>query len=472
MTCQDDKIKNLELHATIVAEKILHSDDILIIHHYDADGIASAAIMAKALQDANKSFSSKALKQMYKDTAKELAELNKFFVFLDFGSSYIDELKETLGNNFVVIDHHQPKAPKTDNILNCWHFNINGSTDASSSTLTYLVAKKISNVEDSAHLAIIGSLGDIQDIDGSLKGLNNLILKEAENKNLIEVKKDIRLYGRFTRPLVQFIAYSLDPILPGLTGNEENTTHFLIENGFELKRNDHWLCYEDLMLEEKQRLATALIVYLRSNEVPEWKITRLIGNVYTLLKESSGPLRDAKEYATLLNACGRNNFSKIGFEICMGDRGYYYKQALSMLVEHRKNIREGLELMLKEGIQEAKNFYYFNAGKRIKDSIIGIVAGMLYSSNVISPTKPIVAFAETDDGFIKVSVRANYELVKKGLNLGLLMRLCCELLDTKAEGGGHQVAAGAKIPREKLQEFIEILDKKLDEQIFRCLEIQ
>jgi len=458
-------INALEESAKGLAMCIIEQEQIAVIHHYDADGIASGAIIIKALQSIGKQVAHRGIKQLYTETIEELKGLSSFFVFTDFGSSHIKELEKAFGNQFVVIDHHQPKYPRSENFLNCWHFGINGTIEASGAALAYLVAKHISEDNCLAPLAIIGAVGDMQDSNEGLLGLNREILLEASESKLIEAKLDLRLYGRFTRPLVQFLTYSTDPIIPNLTGNEENCARFLMERGFELKEDERWLCYEDLSYEEKQKLATELIVYMRSLDVPEWKIARLIGEVYTLLNEPIGPLRDAKEYATLLNACGRNNAIDLGLAVCLGDRNEKYSKALELLAEHRRKLREGLQLIAEEGLQEAKNFYYFNAGKRIKDSLIGVIAGMLYSSAVISNEKPIVAFAEQEDGFVKVSARATQELVTKGLNLGKIMQECCSALGGKAEGGGHQIAAGARIAGESLESFLMLFDKKVEEQL-------
>ena len=461
---RDQKLGALNKKAKALAKKILREQSIAVVHHYDADGIASGAIIAKALQRAGKEVEHIGIKQLYSDTLAEIKKLANFFIFVDFGSSHIKELKEAFKERFVVIDHHLPKYANTENFLNCWHYNINGSYEASGSTLAYLVAKHIGNNYDLSALAIVGSVGDVQDSKGKLSGLNRIVLREAIEKLYVEAKRDLRLYGRFSRPLIQFLAYSTDPIIPFLTGSEENSKRFLLENGFELKRNDHWLSYEELTYGEKQKLVTELILYMSSLGMPEWKIARLVGEVYTLLKEPFGPLRDAKEYATLLNACGRNDAIEIGFDVCLGDREHAYAKALSLLAEHRKKLREGIKLMIEEGVLERRNFYYFNAGSRIKDSLIGIIAGMLYSSGALTQEKPIVALAKQEDGFIKVSARATQELVANGINLAEAMRACCSKLED-AEGGGHDIAAGARIREDSINRFLELLDKKLAEQL-------
>ena len=81
-----------------------------IISHHDADGIASAAIMVKALLREGKPFHLTFLKQLTEEYVKELAdEGKKFFIFTDMGSGHLNAIQEYLvgGAKIAVIDHHQ-----------------------------------------------------------------------------------------------------------------------------------------------------------------------------------------------------------------------------------------------------------------------------------------------------------------------------------------------------------------------------
>ncbi len=185
-----------------------------------------------------------------------------------------------------------------------------------------------------------------------------------------------------------------------------------------------------------------------------------------MLKEfPKSPLRDAKEFATMLNATGRHGESEIGRAVCLGDRSKQYKKALSLLLEHRRQLRNGIELMQSEGVKETGSFYYFDAGDRIQDSIVGIVAGMLYGSGFISPNKPIIALARHEDNSIKVSARGTQDLVRAGLNLGLALKETCAELGEKSEGGGHFIAAGCRIDESELEKFLSLLGKEIKTQL-------
>jgi RecJ-like exonuclease len=147
----------------------------------------------------------------------------------------------------------------------------------------------------------------------------------------------------------------------------------------------------------------------------------------------------------------------------LGDRNAGYKEALALMDAHRDNLRRGIEFIQKNGIEERKSFYFIDAGEAIDESIVGIIAGMLYGS-IIQETKPIIALARNNDGTVKASGRGTSELVRRGLNIGGALKQISSEIEG-VEGGGHKIAAGAKIKSEKLSAFLDLLERKFEEQL-------
>jgi len=112
-----------------------------------------------------------------------------------------------------------------------------------------------------------------------------------------------------------------------------------------------------------------------------------------------------------------------------------------------------------ERIEELENIQYFHAGDKILDTIVGIVAGMSYTFS--NRNKPIIAFAENEDG-IKVSARATKNLVEMGIHLANAIKIAAEKVG--GIGGGHNIAAGATIPKGSENEFLKILDEIIGKQ--------
>ena len=456
-----------------VVKKIRDLEEIVVIHHYDADGLTSGAIAIKALEREGKKVEHLCLKQLYKENIEEIKALGKNYLFVDFGSGQLDYLKADLGEeNTFILDHHEPikiegKLVEMKYHVNPLLFGIDGGKEISGAGVTFFFAHELNEKNDDLSiLAIVGALGDMQDYSGALTGMNRKIIDIALEQEVLGLKNDLRLYGRISRPLVHYLLFASNPILPGLTASRENCQAFLKENNIPVQFAEQWLSYEDLAPKDKKKLSSALITHLAMNEVPEWKIKSLIGEVYTLVnEEEKSPLRDGKEFATVLNSTGRHARPEVGLGICLGDRDSLgvYGEAMSLLQEHRIALRKGIEYVEQNGVEEKKAYYFFDAGEEIQDSLVGIIAGMLYGS-VIEENKPIIALAKNEDDTVKISGRATAQLVRNGLNLGgAFKELGKEMKGV--EGGGHKIAAGCKVNVEVLDEFLKKIDEKIYSQL-------
>jgi len=449
-----------------LAEQLKKESKLTIVGHHDADGLASTAITVKALRREGIDTDYMNTRQLDNDRIDQLNSVDNPLVFVDFGSGQIETIEKEIGNKFYIIDHHPP-VKDTSNQVNPCFYDIDGARELSAAGTCYFVARELNKKnKDLSAIAIVGSVGDMQDLDGGLKGANREIVKDAQELGLVDAHRNLLLFGKHSRSIARMLEYCSDPLLPGLTGNYHNCVQFIGDLGIELKNpitgEDKF--YVDLTSEEKQKFTSGLYTLLLEYHPPDRVSDLLIGEVYELLKEPERTeLRDAREFATVLNACGRNDEGNIGVEVCMGDRKAAWKRAQSLLEMHRKQLREGLEWVKENGLQQMDNIYYFDATGVIKDTIVGVIAGMVYGGVMRGTFKPILGMTEVEDGWMKASSRGTNALVRKGLKLGTVMREACAMVG--GEGGGHDVAAGAKFPIDRKEEFIEICDRMVGEQM-------
>lgn len=451
----------LKERAEHCAGTILKEQEIHVVSHIDADGLTSAAIICTALKRAGREYSIEFVRQLDESALNTIADSNhSVTVFTDLGSGLLDKIK-SLGVNAVISDHHTPQGD-CPNHLNPHVFGFNGAYEISGSGTTYLLACAMGNNSDLADLAVVGAVGDLQNIkNGQLIGLNRQIVEMGQKIGTINCRRDLVLFGKQTRPVFKMLQYSSDPYFPGLSGNEDACIKFLKDIGVRY-HGEKWLRWIDLDQNEKQKIVSALMQFGINAGIRADKVQRLVGEVYTLLREREGTeTRDASEYSTLLNATARYSQADTGLAVCMGDRGEQYENAVRLLAEHRRNLVAGINLVKEEGLAQLKHIQYFDAGSRIKDTIVGIVAGM--SINVIGNRNlPMIAFADAEDG-VKVSGRGNYDLVRRGLNLAKALNTAAGAVG--GVGGGHDIAAGATIPKEMKTEFIQKLDQIIGSQL-------
>ncbi len=341
-----------------------------------------------------------------------------------------------------------------------------GATQLSGSGTAFLLARALAQTpgsnDDLAALAVVGAVGDLQDMArGQMVGINRHILEIGSNAGAISFSRDIKFFGRQTRPVYKMLEYSQDPYLPGLSGNEDACIAFLKEIGIRLG-GEKWRRWIDLSQEEKAGFVTAVLRKGLRSGISNVKLERLIGEVYILLGEQEGTeLRDASEYSTLLNATARYGHAGVGLSVCMGDRDKAFSEAQMLLAQHRQNLVNGLKLVRESGIITLKSIQYFDAGDAILDTIVGIVAGM--SFQMADRSRPILAFARTAEGELKVSARGTQDLVRSGLDLADALSRSAHAVG--GVGGGHNVAAGATIPPQAKEEFLALMDAMVGRQL-------
>jgi single-stranded-DNA-specific exonuclease len=448
------------------SQEITKNKEIGVASHVDADGLTSAAIICTALERLGIEHKPMFFRQLDGLALDKIADLGlDLVIFTDLGSGMVREICARR-IRAIIVDHHKPGPQGISEPvahINPHLLGADGANQLSGSGTSFILASALSkDNEDLSGLAIVGAVGDLQDLAaGRLVGINREILDIGSRAGVLSFCRDLKLFGRQTRPIFKMLEYSQDPYIPGLSGDENSCIAFLKEVGLRLG-GEKWRRWIDLDQEEKARMVSALVRRGLRSGISQAKLERLVGEVYTLLKEAEGTeLRDASEYSTLLNATARYGHSEVGLKVCMGDREKAFDEARTLLSQHRQNLVNGLKLVSEKGITPLKNIQYFDAGDSIRDTIVGIVAGM--SFQMADRSMPILAFARTPEGELKVSARGTQDLVKSGLDLSDAMSSAARSLG--GAGGGHNVAAGATISPQAKEEFLQMVDAIVGRQI-------
>jgi len=322
----------------------------------------------------------------------------------------------------------------------------------SGSGVVYLFAKKLNPKNKTlAHISLIGTIGDLHD----LKGPTQEIIDDSVASGEIEITTGLRMFGTQTKPIINILKYSTDPYIPGVTGSEQGTLAFLKEIGIEPQKNNKPTRIIDLEEEQKKKLVTGIILKrMGSEKDPE----DILGTIYLLKKEPEGsPTKDIKEFATLLNACGRLEKASIGIATCMGSETAKSK-ALQVLQDYKQELISTMNWFHQNkdnpnSVMERGGFVLINAEDKIKDTMIGTLASILSNSNIYPESTILISMAQTIDEKTKISIRiVNGKNSKKKD----VREIIGSILKKIREGisGGHSSASGALIPQEKEKSFI------------------
>ncbi|MCS7138907.1 MAG: DHH family phosphoesterase [Crenarchaeota archaeon] len=159
----------------------------VLIHHDEADGVCSAALVKVALEKMGYMVKTICLDKLFPEVLEKILSSHRVTVFTDIGSAHVRKIEELTGeeNLTVIIDHHDTVPSLKNNV-----FNINpelygykGERDASASTVAYLFAKSFDEkLSRLAYLAMVGSV----EIPGEPSGLNKLVIEDALRESVVE----------------------------------------------------------------------------------------------------------------------------------------------------------------------------------------------------------------------------------------------------------------------------------------------
>ncbi len=420
-------------------------DRVRVITHLDADGLSSGFLMIRFLEDIGKDYHLTILKQLYSDIIERIGKRDDVIVFLDLGSGKLDEIEENFGGNVFVIDHHKPRGNGEKlKVINPFLFGVDGDTQITSSGITYLFLKEVyPNIIKDGFAAISGVFGDSQD---PKSGINKEILDELVEGGVIDVRIGLRVFGRTYKPIHKALAYSFDPFLPGITGNEEEALKVIKESGIEYKIGNLYKTISDLSIEEEKELISNIII----KAVEEGKRINpkeILGEIY-LVKGRKGILSDCREIATVLNAFGRLGRGWEAILVLLGK--VEERRAYEVLEEYSKVISNILRKIDEGGIEleEEKDVLIVHGKDLIKEEFVSTIASVISKNN---PGRLVVCYGVSEDGYYKMSLRSN--------------RYDCEEIARRIseryglEGGGHKQASGIKVNKGLLDDVLSEIKK-------------
>jgi single-stranded-DNA-specific exonuclease len=456
--------KGLEFFKNIPANEIIR-----VISHLDADGISSAAIIVNALNNENKEYNLTIYSQITEDLCQKIAEEEyTYYIITDLGSGQLSAINKFMKNKkILILDHHIPQCESENNIthINPHLAEIDGSIMISGSGVVFLFSCLLNKKNyDFGHIAIIGAVGDVQENSG-FKGLNNLILNIAMEHKKIQVKNELNLFGKQTRPLYKLLEYSSNLEIPGITGSQNASVNFL--NQLKIKQtdeNDKLRTYCDLTEQEKKILTEHIIIKRINSGLMDQ--SKVLSKTYELINEENGTFKDAKEFSSILNACGRMDQAKTGVYACLND-SLYKKEAHQIQKDYKIEIVHGMNWIEKElkqknnSIIETDKYMIINAQNNIMYTIIGTIGSIMTMSNKYPENYYLLSLAHNNfEKTIKVSLRVVGN--NEDIDLHKIINNIIEKLGD-GESGGHQHAAGAVIPLHKEEEFLMIAKKEFDE---------
>ena len=457
--------ESLSYFSDKISDTIKSKKSILVTTHLDCDGITSGSIISKALIREGARCTVRTTNEFSQNIVEQLEKENKgLHIITDLAGGFARNLDEKVGDNWIVLDHHQIPDEEIDNqnVINAWKFGIDGGIEICAGGMAYLASTALNkNNRDLSGIAVVSALGYRQDQGDkkSFVGENKNIAKTAKELGLINIDLDLLLVGRETRPLPDALAFTSQPFIEGLTWNRDTCLAILNSTGIQLKDGARWRVTADLDQDEKRKIIESITKFTKGKNATEI-MNELIGYTYTFPREDKRSfLRDGREFSTMLNSCGRINRSGVGISICMGDRNRMLQEGEKILAQYRSKIREYMKVLGNERwrTNSDQNCVMINAEGLVPETMTGTISSLIAGSPK-NLGKIVILRTDGAEGTVKFSSRKS-NTCNSDVNLSDLMRNGAQKFD--GVGGGHDAAAGAKITKDKLDDFLDYLEKNV-----------
>ena len=184
---------------------------IVVVHHNDADGICSAAILLKLFESLGYEVELICIEKVHPSIVDAVHSKNEgnLIVYTDLAglaAKMIDEVNNHRCKVWI-IDHHPAKAIESDDVFvfDPELFGISGDTFVCASSLNYLIAICIKEeMKKYAYLAVAGAVGDYHDRTGGVLGFDRCALDDALllNQAIIKIEGSVS-YTHLTLPTTE-----------------------------------------------------------------------------------------------------------------------------------------------------------------------------------------------------------------------------------------------------------------------------
>ncbi len=206
-------VKAVDDTATTIRDEYQHSPCV-VLHHNDADGIASGAILSAAFARLNMRVARYCLEKPFPEVVRRILEDRdeRLFVVTDFGSGVISQFVHLLpaDGKLLLLDHHQVEEvwEKSHDqrssrvfLLNPLTLGMNGARAVSAAAVCALFAEALSpDNRDLTWLGVLGWLGD----GHRDEGLNRVVSDRAvEEGSLFRDSKGVFMKGEY--PLTSIV---------------------------------------------------------------------------------------------------------------------------------------------------------------------------------------------------------------------------------------------------------------------------
>ena len=129
-----------------ISDLVKSEKNISIISHLDCDGLTSASIIGKALFREGIRCTISTTNEFNNNLVDRISNDSRdFHIITDLAGGFANALDEKLGEDWLVLDHHEIPEEEYDNerVITAWKFGIDGGLEICAGGMTYLASQSL-----------------------------------------------------------------------------------------------------------------------------------------------------------------------------------------------------------------------------------------------------------------------------------------------------------------------------------------
>lgn len=431
---------------------------VTVVADADVDGTAAAALLAVALQRRGRRFVVVLTRSRDEGLTHTLEKrAPEFLITADLGASHVPTLQK-MRIPSVVLDHHEPAGDGDGAGLvhvNPHLVGEDGSSGASGAAVAFRFAEALLKrhdlpSDDLLPMALLGAWGDRYHGADPRSGLHGRLVAQALNGQ-DEPPIPWHSWAPDASPgmsLAEALAHNLDPLVPRLKGEAQQAQTLLQGMDIDPKQN-----VETLSEPDRAHIASWLAAALLEQGASAAILASML-SPRPVFPPHTGPIAGSSvaEVALRVDAATRRGAETTALAALLGHEAAW-QQINGQLEEYRHAVFTPV-------VRTGEGSTRFGPGHLVRVEagwMAGPVADRLMAWSPLG-AQPVVVLGATPGG-VKVSLRARpgtpWRLDRVAQQAGRT---------AGGAGGGHRLAAGALVPREKESALLEKLAELLDQE--------
>jgi hypothetical protein len=206
-----------------------------------------------------------------------------------------------------------------------------GNTAVVTAAAYVFASKKLSVSERALGLAGLGTISNKIALTKK-RGAHQDLLKKAINQKLIEARKGFKVYGVNSVPLSDAFLYSINPYLPGISGNSRRVEQAFEDSGIPFPKRK--LPITSLTNKEAQKLTQRLIQHIPAETIPDF-----LGQDYVVVREDiASPVRFHSSLKQLARLAWIRGLHGSLLSVLLGDRARQLRSLLDTQMFHSREV--------------------------------------------------------------------------------------------------------------------------------------